>query len=434
MNIIVAGVNHKSAPVGVREKMAFDAADATKALRQLKHKFGDTEFVLVSTCNRIELYCASPSAGFDGEEIAAFLSEFHGLRIDDFRKFIYIYQGSEAVRHLLRVASSLDSMVVGESQIIAQMKESYSIACRAKTTGKILNRLFHYGFATGKKVHTITSISSGRTSVAGVAVERAMQIFTDVSSAKAVVIGAGEMGELLVQHLLHVGCKDIVVVNRSQQRAVDMADRYGVTGLKWEELHEQLAGANIVVASAAVQGHLFDKNSFMEIMNNRKAGMLLVIDIAVPRNFAPEINELEDVCLCSIDDLSSVVEQNLKAREKDIKEGMEIVDKSVIDFMDWFRAKDIGPLIGQMKEKFAQVGQKELDRFFAGLSEEVPFSQAEESIAKSIVNRLLHRVIKNIDIVAKKHGPEEAAKLIDSIVQRAEEISSDLDNREETLS
>ncbi len=438
MNIIVAGVNHKSAPIGVRERLAFDAADTMKALRQLKHKFPETEFVLLSTCNRVELYCASPSlAGAispDGEELAKFLSEFHSFAMEDFRNFLYIHQGSDAVRHLLRVVSSLDSMVVGESQIIAQVKESYTLACGAKTTGSILNRLFHYGFATSKKVHTITSISSGRISVAGVAVELAMQLFADVSAAKVVVIGAGEMGELLVQHLLHVGCKDIVVVNRSHERALDMAYRYGVRGLKWEELHEQLSATNIVIASAAVQDYLFEKNSFREIIHNRRVGSLLIVDIAVPRNFEPTINELEDVYLYSIDDLSNVVEQNRKAREKDITEGMQIVDKSVGDFMNWFRARDIGPLIGQMKQRFVQIGQKELESFFAGLRQEAPCREAAESMVKRIVNRLSHCVIKNVDIIAQKHGPAEAAKLIDSITRQAEEISSGLDNNEDNQS
>ena len=435
MKIIVTGLNHKSAPIDIRERLAFDVADTTKALRQLKNKFPDTEFVLLSTCNRVELYSISPVLGdreyLDGKELAKFLSEFKNISLGDFQEFLYVHQDADAVRHLLMVTSSLDSMVVGESQIIAQVKESYSIACRAKSTGKILNRLFHYGFATSKKVHTITSISSGRISVAGVAVELAMQLFADISSAKAVVIGAGEMGELLVQHLLHVGCKDIVVVNRSYERALDMADRYGVRGLKWEELHEQLIAANIVIASAAVQDYLFEKNSFREITHNRGAGTLLIIDIAVPRNFEPTINELEDVYLYSIDDLSDVVEQNRKAREKDIAEGMQIIEESVTDFMDWFRARDIGPLIGRMRLEFARISQKELDSFFVGVRDNASCRQAAESMVKRIVNRLLHCVIKNVDTVVQKQGPAEAAKLVNGIIKQAEEISSGQDNNED---
>ncbi|NIA17002.1 MAG: glutamyl-tRNA reductase [Planctomycetes bacterium] len=434
MNITVTGLNHKSAPIDIRERLAFDAADTVKILRKLKSEFSEAEFVLLSTCNRVELYSASPSAAggkeLDGEKIAKFLSEFHGIALNDFREYLYVHQGSDAVRHLLRVVSSLDSMVVGEPQIIAQVKESFSLACTAKTTGKILNRLFHCGFANSKKVHTTTSISSGRVSVAGVAVELAMQLFADVSAAKVVVIGAGEMSELLVQHFLHVDCKDITVVNRSYERGLDVADRYGIRGQKWEQLHEQLIAADIVVAATGAQDYLFEKDSFSKIAGKRR-GTLLIIDIAVPRNFAPAINQLEDVYLYSVDDLSKVVEQNRKAREDDIAKGMRIVDESVAGFMNWFRARDIGPLIGRMRQKFAQIGQKELNSFFAGTRQEAACKEAAESMVNRIVNKLLHCVIKNVDIVAQKHGPAEAAKLVDSIVRQAEEITSGADNNKE---
>ncbi|MBL7106899.1 MAG: glutamyl-tRNA reductase [Phycisphaerae bacterium] len=426
MNIIVAGLNHNSAPIDIRERLAFNTADTTKALTQLKNQFPDAEFVLLSTCNRVELYCATPTSAdkknLDAEKIANFFAEFHNLALDVFHKFLYVHQGSHAVRHLLRVVSSLDSMIVGESQIIAQVKKSYSLACKAKSTGKILNRLFHHGFATSKNIHTTTSISTGRTSVAGVAVELAMQIFPDVSSSKALVIGAGEMGGLLVQHLLHVGCEDIVVVNRSYERTVDMANLYGISGQKWEKLHENLIAADIVIAATGAQDYLLEKNSFAKIANKRQ-GSLLIIDIAVPRNFEPTINELEDIYLYSIDDLSDVVEHNRKAREKDIIESMRIIDKSVTDFMNWFRVRDIGPLIGQMRQKLVKICQKELDSFSTTLTKDAQHGKQKELIVKHIVNKSLHCVIKNVDLVAHQHSPAEAAKLIDNIMQQAEDIS-----------
>ena len=438
MKIIVAGLNHKSAPIDIRERLAFDAVDTIKALTQLTSKFPEVEFVLLSTCNRVELYSVIPPsvdvACVDAKELVKFLSELHNLALKDFDRFLYIHQGSDAVRHLLMVASSLDSMVVGESQIIAQVKESYSLACKAKSAGKVLNRLFHSGFATSKKVHTTTSISSGRTSVAGVAVELAMQLFADVSSAKVVVIGAGEMGQLLVQHFLHVGCKNITVVNRSYQRALDIANRYSIVGEKWEELREQLMAADIVVAAATVQDYLFKRNSFEEIIDKRRGKSLLIIDIAVPRNFEPAVNELEDVFLYSVDDFSQVVEQNQKARQGDIAKGMQIVEESVRDFMDWFRARDMGPLIGQMRQSFAQISRKETERFFAGARQDASCRQVAESMVKRIVNRLLHCVIKNVDIVARKHGSGEAAKLVNGIVKQAEKISSEPGNNEDTSS
>ncbi len=432
MKIIAAGLNHKTAPAAIREKLAFDATKTMSALRQLKNRFRQpAEFVLLSTCNRVELYsAASTDSGVTHKRLTEFLSEFHGIEPDDFRDFLYIYDDEDAVRHMLTVASSLDSMVVGEGQILGQVKEGYRLACAARSTGKVLNRLFHCSFTTAKKVHTNTSIAGGRVSVAGVAVELATQLFADISSAKVVVIGAGEMGELLIQHLLHEGCRNITVVNRSFDRGLNMADKYGVAVQKWDQLNDQLINADIAIASATVQDYLFTKDSFREIAGRRRKGSLLIIDIAVPRNIEPAVNEIENVYLYSIDELSVVAEQNRKTREADISKGMQIVYESAAEFMDWFKAKDIGPLIGQMKEKFAQISQEELGRFFVGPRQEASCREVMEPMVKRIVNRLLHCVIKNVNVVAKEHGPSEAAQMVDSIVQQADEIISGQDNEE----
>ncbi|MHC4085736.1 MAG: glutamyl-tRNA reductase [Planctomycetota bacterium] len=435
MKILVVGLNHKSAPIDVREKLAFDPEQVLRALRELKHRFGEAEFVLLSTCNRVELYCASKRVGgVDGENLAKFLSEFHDVRWEEFQEFLYIYEDEESIRHLLTVASSLDSLVVGEAQIIGQVKESYRLACAAKSTGKVLNRLFHCAFTTSKKVHTITSIAHGRVSVAGVAVELAMQLFADISSAKVVVIGAGEMGELLVQHLQQIGSKNITIVNRSYDKGLNLAKQYGVKAQKWEELEEQLTGADIAIASASVQDYLFKKESLKKIIDRRRKGRLLVIDIAVPRNFEPSVNEIEEVYLYSVDDLSEVVEQNRKAREEDIVRSMEIVYENVTDFMDWFGAKDLGPLIGQMKKKFAEISENEMEKFFVGSRQEASCQAVMEAMVKRVVNKLLHCVIKNVNTVAKENGASEAARLVDSIVRQAEEIAAEPSDKKDEQS
>ncbi|MHC4105143.1 MAG: glutamyl-tRNA reductase [Planctomycetota bacterium] len=431
MKIVVLGLNHKSAPIEIREKLAFDATQTVKALRELKLRFREAEFVLLSTCNRVELYCASEiSQEVTAEDLSEFLSDFHNIPIEKFQESLYIYKNEDSVRHLLTVASSLDSMVVGEAQIISQVKESYQLACTAKSTGKILNRLFHYAFATSKKIYTTTSISTGRVSVAGVAVELAMQLFADISSAKVVVIGAGEMGELLVQHLMHIGCKNITVVNRSYDRGKNMAERYGISVEKWEEIENQLTGANIAIASAAVQDYLFRKGPFKKIMNKRWGRTLLIIDIAVPRNFEPSINKMDGVYLYSVDDLSDVVEHNRKIRELDIAAGMDIVYKNVTDFMDWLGAKDIGPLIGQMKEQFVRISQNELEQFFIGTRQEASCKETLEIMVNRVVNKLLHCVINNVNHLATANGANEAARYVGSIVQHAEQISSELNKKE----
>jgi glutamyl-tRNA reductase len=432
MKIVVLGLNHKTAPVEIREKLAFDTAATIEALCELKKKFSQAEFVLISTCNRVELYCAGKHCqGADTAKLAEFFSEFHGLELDKFRQFLYAYEDEDAVKHLLTVASSMDSLVVGEAQIIGQVKESYRLACAAKTTGKILNRLFHCAFATSKKVYTTTSISNGRVSVAGVAVELARQLFADISSAKVVVIGAGDTGQLLVQHLLQAGARNITIVNRSYARGLNVAEQYGIRAEKWEQLSEQLINANIVIASASVQDYLFRKDSFKEIIAQRKEETLLIIDIAVPRNFEPAINELEGLYLYSIDDLEIVAEQNRKARQRDMAKGMEIVLENVTDFIEWFSSKDIGPLIGRMKKQFKQIAENEMKQFFVGVRQEASCREAMEAMVNRIVNKMLHCVIKNVDIIARESGATEAAKLVDSIVKQAEEIMSESGGKED---
>lgn len=433
MKIVVLGLNHKTASVEVREKLAFDAEAASMALCELKKRFPQAEFVLLSTCNRVELYCAGKQCqGADPDRLAEFLSEFQNLELEGFRQFLYAYENEDAVRHLLTVASSLDSLVVGEAQIIGQVKESYKLACAAKTTGKVLNRLFHCAFATSKQVYTTTSISNGRVSVAGVAVELAKQLFADISSARVVVIGAGDMGQLLVQHLLQVGARDITVVNRSYDHGLKLAEEFGIRAQKWEQLEEQLIEANIAIASASVQDYLFRKESFKNVMARRKDGTLLIIDIAVPRNFEPSVNEFEDVYLYSVDDLAAVVEQNRKARQRDMARGMEIVLESVTEFLEWFGAKDIGPLIGRMKEQFGQIGKNEMERFFVGARQDASCKEVMEAMVNRVVNKLLHCVIKNVNAVAKENGATEAARLVAHIVRQAEEITSEPDDREES--
>ncbi len=432
MKILLLGLNHKSAPVDIREKLAFDAESAEQALTQLKGKYPEAEFVLLSTCNRVEIYCAAKrTGGVTDEQIAEFIAEFHDIPVRRFREFLYTYRDEDAVRHLLTVASSLDSMVVGEAQIINQVKESYRIACAAKSTGKILNRLFHMAFFASKKVYTGTSISSGRVSVAGVAIELAQQLFADISAARVVVIGAGEMGELLVQHLIQTGARNITVVNRSYDRAVKMAERYKISAGRWDALGKQLGEANIVVASASVQNYLYTRKQFKKTVDRRRRGPLLLVDVSVPRNFDPAINKIDEVYLYSIDELSEVAEENRKAREEDIAVGLEIVYAQAAEFMNWFKARDIGPLIGLMKEEFAKIGETELERFFAGTRREAHCREHADQMVNRIVNKLVHCVIKNVDIVTEKHGPSEAAKFVDRIVQQAEEIAATANSKEQ---
>ncbi|MFH1616216.1 MAG: glutamyl-tRNA reductase [Planctomycetota bacterium] len=424
MKITVTGLNHKSAPLDVRERLAFDSQRTLSALAELTSRFHDTEFVLLSTCNRVELYSAGKTKGDFKQELIRFFSDFHDIPCDVFSRFMYFHTDAEAVRHLLTVGSSLDSMVVGEYQILSQIKDSYRLACSAESTGKILNRLFHYAFSCSKKIRAATFITAGRISVAGVAVDLARQLFENIKSANVVVIGAGRVGELILQHLVHESCRQITVVNRSYDHAVSLARRYDVIAAKWDDLFPRIIEADILIASAAAAQYLLEKADFSRIMKKRKNRPMLAIDVAVPRNLNPAINSLEDVYLYSIDDLSEVAQKNRGIRRRDIARGMEIIDESVTEFMDWFTAEDIGPLIGRMKHGFRAIARNELQRFFAGSRHDAPRKKALEVMVDRIVNKLLHCVIRNVDSVNKKHGAAEAARLLDGIAQQAEELNT----------
>lgn len=430
MSIVVLGLNHKSAPLEIRERLAFDAQEVAMALEQLHAMEPAAEFVLLSTCNRVELYYAGEQkADQITDRLIEFHCRFHEIEAEVFKSALYLHENEDAVRHLLRVSAGLDSMVLGEAQILGQVKESYRIACAAKTSGKILNRLFHRAFFTAKSVHTRTSISNGRVSVAGVAVELAQQLFADIVRAKVVVIGAGSTGELVVQHLLKAGCTDVTVVNRSYERGEDLARRCGIAAGRWDRLDSELSGVNIVISSAATQDYLYTKPAFEQAVARRKAGSLLIIDVGVPRNFDPAINGIEDVYLYSMEELKGVAEQNLKARQEDITSGLEIVYANAADFMNWFHAKDIGPLIGHMKAEFRQISHNELRRFFVGARQDASCRLVMEAMVNRVVNKLLHCVISNVGTVAREAGPAEAARLVGTILEQAREIACESENR-----
>lgn len=426
------GLNHKTAPVEVREKLAFDSEASAEALKGLKRRYPDGEFVLLSTCNRVELYIAMvKSSEASPTEMAGSLAEMRGVDFNEFRKHLYIMRDQHAVRHLLTVTSSLDSMVIGESQISGQVRESYGLACDVGSSGKVLNHLFHSAFAASKKVFTETSISSRRVSVAGVAVDLSKQLFDDIKSAKIVVLGAGEMGELLVEHFLHIKCSDITVVNRTQRRGCTVASRHGIKAAGWDELETELIDANIVVgAASANEGYLFDKKKFSEIMSKRRGKTLLAVDITVPRSFDPNINKLEGVYLYCIDDLSQVVEVNTKLREGDLEKAVEIICQGVGEYMEWFRRRDIGPLIGRMKRAFGKIQKGEMEKFFAGEREQANCKDVMDVTVNRVVNKILHCVIRNIENVAHQKDPADAVKLAESILEHAESLI-DEDNKKE---
>ena len=427
MQIILIGINHKTAPIEVRERLACDAEQVADELNNLRESFSGSEFAILSTCNRVECYAVVDKvSGPKPQELAERLTDSRSVTLAKIEKYLYIKTNEDAVTHLFTVASSLDSMVIGESQIIAQVKEGYKIACKCDTAGKVLNRLFHDAFRTSKEIVTKTSISNRRISVAGVAVDLAKQLFTDIQSAKVVVIGAGQMGELLVEHFQHEKCQDITVVNRSRPRACQLAEKKGISNVEWERLDQEILKANIVVgAASAMDGYVFSKDKIKSLMSVRGNHTLLVIDIAVPRSFDPMVSRIENVYLYSIDDLARVAKDNIKLREGDLEQAIEIIWESVSVFMDWFMIRDVGPVFGQIRAAFEEIREIEMEKFFVGPRQEACCREAMEASMARVVNKLCHCVIKNLDILSREHSAEEAEQLAKSILENAKQIISE---------
>lgn len=412
--IIALGLNHKTAPVDLREKLSFNNEQVDGALAQLKSRYPHAEFILLSTCNRTEIYAArAKETPPTPEDLTVFLAEYCSIDRAAFIDCLYCHRNDQAVKHLLDVASSLDSLVIGESQIIAQVKESFRLAKNAKTTGKILNRLFHCAFSTSKEVYTLTTITQRRISVAGVAVDLARQLFDQIKTAQVAVIGAGEMGELIIRHLLDIDCKNITVFNRTFTRALSMSGKYDIKPGKWETLQSSLRHTNIVIAAVTAEDYLFGK----EDLAGRNNGPLLIIDIAVPRNFAPDVEKLDDVYLYSVDDLAQVIQENIEARQEDIGQAEAIIADNVDSFMDWFGVMDIGPKVGALRRNFQALSKEELGQFLVGEPDMTPLQkQKMEAAVNRIVNKLTHRLINTFHTVAKEHSPHEATHIIDSII------------------
>lgn len=397
MRTLVVGCNHRSAPVEVRERLAWNAEAVPDALRALRERHLCAEAVLISTCNRMEIYVARPVAGHPRfDDIVTFLSETQGLRPDEFTSRLYAYEDVEAVRHLFRMVSSLDSMVLGESQILAQAKEAFETARRVGTVGHTLESLFQRAFAVAKDIRTRTAIATGRVSVASTAVDLARQIFSRFDDKTIMMVGAGEMGELALTHLLETRPRALLVTNRTHERAVELARRlqvrYGVEAVPvpYAQWIEKLEEADIVISSTGSREPILTAESFRPIPKRRRYRPLLLIDIAVPRDIDPAVEGVdESIYLYNIDDLQLVVETNLAHRRDAIGRCHDIIEQHVIEFVEKQSKRDIGPVARELQQYFRGVGQRELAWLLPKLETASPHD-------RELIEQLLHRVVQKL--------------------------------------
>jgi glutamyl-tRNA reductase len=392
--VVLVGLNYRTAPVEIREKIAFPEENLEHFLKELKGLSSLTEGMILSTCNRVEIYAATDTPDRGVEEIKGFLSVQHRLPLSSFEDTLYVLTGEKLVRHCFRVASSLDSMVVGEPQILGQIKEAYRIAHAAKTTGTLLNKLLPRAFFVAKKVRTETSIGNRAVSVSFIAVELAKRIFERLDGREVLIIGAGEMCELAAQHLVRVGANKILVSNRSWERAIALAERFKGEVVPFAELERALLRADIVITSTDAPDFVVGRDMIADILKRRKNRPLFFIDIAVPRNVDPQVNSIDNVYLYDIDDLQEVASANIKERQQEASRAEGIVASAVGQFCRWYQSLEIVPTIIALKNKAERIRQKEVDKIlisFPNLSARE--RQAVEDLSKTIVNKMLHNPI-----------------------------------------
>jgi glutamyl-tRNA reductase len=388
VHLLLVGLSHRTAPVELRERLDFQARGLEPALRALSARDAAAEAVIVSTCNRAELYAACEDVDTARSAIVDFIGEYHGLDGSLVRPHLYDVADLDAARHLFRVAAGLDSLVVGEPQILGQVKEAHTAAVSARTSGTFLNRLFHWSFAVGKRVRSETGLGSGAVSVSFAAVSLSRKIFGDLKGRNVLVIGAGEMGKLTALHMKSQGVHQVTIVSRTMANAARTAEAIGgASAAPWEELDTLLGHADIVITATGAASAILTKAHVEAIMRPRRNRPLFIIDIAMPRDVEPAAGEIEQVFLYNIDDLQATVRENLARRASEVSRAESIVADEVEKFGQWLRARGAIPTVVALRQRFETIRRAELERLAAALPPET--RGRIDDITRLIVEKLL---------------------------------------------
>jgi glutamyl-tRNA reductase len=395
MSIVLVGLNHKTAPVAVRERLAFTDEACAEGLRSLVDGEIVNEGLIVSTCNRVEVLAATGDRSIEGRErIADFLSRSRCLPQEDFSKHLYSHTDDAAVRHVFRVASSLDSMVVGEPQVLGQVRRAYSLAVEAGTAGRILNRLVHQAFHVAKRVRRETGIAASAVSISYTAVELGRKVFGDLKDRTVLIVGAGEMAELSAKHLVNAGVSRVLVTNRTESAARALASQFNGEARDFTRLASHLAEADIVICSTGAKDYVITPEVAREALERRRNRPAFFIDISVPRNIDPAVGQIPNLFIFDMDDLESVIASNIREREREAERAELIVESEVMQFQQSLRTLDIGPTLGALRGKLQDIARSEMSRQRQRLGHLTPEQErAIESLLIATVNKISHPII-----------------------------------------
>ncbi len=398
LRLLVVGMNHRTAPVALRENLAFSPESLQRTLADFQRRFPGAEAVILSTCNRVEVYVTRPlRAEPSVESLMEFLGEAHRLPVDSFQSHMYHHEDRRVVEHLFAVASSLDSMVVGETQILWQVKQAYQTACGAGTVDTVFHALFQRALAAAKDVHDRTQLAAGRLSVASVAVDLMRSVFDRFDDKTVLCIGAGEMAGLLLNHVKTLAPRKMLVANRSPERADELAAQVGGAARPWETLADLLVEADIIVGSTGAESPVVTAAAFKGLLKSRRYRPVVIVDIAVPRDVEEAVGKLNNVYLYNIDDLQRVSAVNLDKRQKLVEESQRLLVGHVEEFLYWFAARDIGPLVKTLYERCHATARDEIEQLFARHPEYDAAQRREiERLTHRIVGKILHDPVSQI--------------------------------------
>jgi glutamyl-tRNA reductase len=392
VNLILVGVNHKTTPVEIREKLAFTKGKIEESVDRLFNFPDIIEHTILSTCNRVEIYARANCQDSAIKAIKQFICDFHEVSPVELEDHFYSYRNEEAVEHLFRVSSSLDSMILGEAQILGQVKDAYSLAKDLRSTGLVLNQLFEKAFSIAKKVREETGIAERSVSISSAAVELAQKIFDDLENRTVMLVGTGEMAELAAKHLISYGVKTVYVTSRTYDRAANLARTLNGSALDFEAFKNELHRADIVITSTSASNFIIKKEMVEKAIHERKNKPIFFIDIAVPRDIEPDINDLENIYLYDIDDLHVVVSANMKEREKETDNAMNLISQEVTKFNNWVGTLDAVPTIVEIRKKAENIRMQETEKTLKKISY---LSEDDKKLLRqmssSIVSKILHK-------------------------------------------
>ncbi len=410
--IVLIGINHKTAPVEVRECIAFTEDESVSALQALAGDPSIEEVLLFSTCNRVEVLVVAADKAAAIDATKDYIAEANKIPRSEFEDSLYIHEGDQAVRHIFRVAASLDSMVVGEPQILGQVKDAYRTATEIKTSGVILNRLLHRAFFVAKRIRTETGIGDHAVSISYAAVELGRKIFGSLDNKNVLLVGAGEMAELAVEHLIRNKVGQIYVANRTFENGVELARRFNGQPIRFEEITDSLAQVDIIISSTGSPDYVITRDQVKGIIRKRRNRPIFFIDIAVPRDIDPLVNRLTNSYVYDIDDLQGVIDDNIEDRQREAIKGERIVDEAVIHFREWYAGLAVVPTIVALRNKLESIAETEIKKTLQ--SNKIPEAStgAIEKMAGAMINKIMH----DPTIFLKKDSmPGDKSKYIDTV-------------------